>query len=180
MIKAKEVSIKNIVVFLAFSFVVSAGYFIVRPRLTTAVNTPVFMGEEILVQRGVKAVTAVKGITAVRTERAVTAVKATTAPMPTPKVAAPLPIIPPAVTFKVLPEYPASALEKSLGGMVVLSVYVGLNGQPEKIETKVSSGIAEMDGSAAKAVSQWRFNPASRGGTAMASWFEVPVRFEIK
>jgi protein TonB len=171
MIKAKEVSIKNIVVFLAFSFVVSAGYFIARPRLTTAVNTPVFIGEEVVVQRGVKAVTAV---------RTGSAVKVVTAPVVPPKVAAPLPIIPPAVTFKVLPEYPASALEKSLEGMVVLSVYVGLNGQPEKIETKVSSGIAGMDGSAAKAVSQWRFNPASQGGTAIASWFEIPVRFVIR
>jgi TonB family protein len=168
MIKAKEVSVKNVLVFLAFSLAVSAGYFIARPHVVTSKSIPVFIGEEVVVHKAVR-VAYVKA----------SATKAETVPMPTPKVAAPLPIVPPSITYKVLPVYPTTALEKGLGGMVLLSVYVGLTGQPERIETRTSSGIKELDDSAAKAVSQWRFSPAAQGGTALASWFEVPVRFQI-
>lgn len=169
MIKAKEVSVKNVVVFLAFSLAVSAGYFIARPHAVASKNIPVFIGEEVVVHKAVRVATVIAS-----------AAKAETAPMPTPKIAAPLPIIPPSITFKVFPIYPSMALEKGQEGMVLLSVYVNLGGQPERIETKASSGVSELDESAVKAVSQWHFNPASQGGSAMASWFEIPVRFEIK
>lgn len=180
MIKAKEVSLKNIAVLLAFSLVVSAGYFVSKSHMASSKNVPIFMGEEIIVKKAEKAKTAVmaeKAITAVKAE---TIVKAQAAPLPAPKVAVPLPIVPPSITFKVLPVYPASALEKGREGIALLSVYVGLSGQPEKIEVKTSSGIAELDDSALKAVSQWKFSPAAQGGQALASWFEIPVRFELK
>ena len=84
------------------------------------------------------------------------------------------------VALKVLPVYPASALEKNLSGTVLLAVYVGMNGQPEKIETRSTSGIAELDEAARTAVAQWKFAPATQGGMALISWFEVPVRFAIR
>ena len=178
MIKAKEVSVKNVVVFLAFSLAVSAGYFIARPHVVTSKSIPVFIGEEVVVH---KSATSVKAVTAVRVASVkASATRAETAPMPTPKIAAPLPIVPPSITFKVLPAYPVTALENRSEGTVLLSVYVGLTGQPERIETKTSSGIQELDDSATNAVSQWKFSPAAQGGAALASWFEIPVRFEIK
>ncbi len=181
MIKAKEVSVKNIVVFMVFALAVTAGYYLTRPRVTTPKSVPVFMGEEIVVNRAIKADKAFMIEKAVRVERALKverAINVQTAPMP--KFVAPLPIVPPSITFKVLPAYPSTALEKNLQGMVLLSVYVGLSGQPERIETRTSSGIAELDDSAARAVSQWKFAPATQGGAALSSWFEVPVRFELK
>lgn len=165
MIKAKEIFLTNIALLLAFSVVLSAGYFITRPHPVARTSAPVFIGEEVVVHKAVKALTITKAVSL---------------PQPAPQIAVPLPIIPPAVTYKVLPAYPLAALDKGLTGSVILSVYIGLGGQPEKIETKVSSGVAELDAAAAQAVSQWKFSPALQGGAALASWFEIPVRFEVK
>jgi len=174
MIKAKEVSLKNIVLFLIFALALSAGYFMARPQAAKIKSVPIFMGEEIVVQRADRAATAVKIVTAAKVARVAEA------PAPQPKVITLLPIIPPSINFKVLPAYPSSVLEKGLEGIVLLSVYVVLNGLPEKIETKLSSGIYELDETARSAVAQWKFSPASQGGAPLASWFEVPVRFTIK
>jgi len=128
------------------------------------------MGEEVVVQK------AGKVSTAAITEKVV---KATAMPVLPTKIATPLPLIPPSITYKVFPAYPAAALEQGKEGIVILSIFVGLGGQPGKIETKTSSGIAELDNSASAAVAQWKFSPAAQGGQAIASWFEVPVRFVI-
>jgi len=165
MIKAKEMTMKNMVVYLVAAMALSAVYYVSRQAALTS-SSLVFMGDEVVVQQAIKVVTAEKAAATV------------TAPIPQPQVA-PLPIVPPAIAFKVLPVYPSSALEKNLAGTVLLSVYVGLNGQPGKIDTKISSGIAELDESARAAVAQWKFSPAMQGSAALASWFEVPVRFEI-
>lgn len=168
MIRAKEVSAKNIVIFLMLSLAATAGFYLTRPRVTAAKSAPVFFGEEVIVQRAATAAVAKTAATVVAS------------PVVPPKVAASLPIVPPSITFKVLPVYPAAALEKGREGAVLLSVYVGPAGVPEKVEMRTSSGISELDDAAAKAVSQWRFSPATQGGTALASWLEIPVRFQIK
>ena len=164
MIKAKEMTMKNMAIYLIAAMALSAVYYVARPQVASTSTSLVFMGDEVVVQRA---------ITAIREEKAVTA------PMPQPQVMAPLPIVPPAIAFKVLPVYPSSALENNLAGTVLLSVYVGASGQTEKIETKTSSGVAELDEAARAAVTQWKFSPAMQGSAGLASWFEVPVRFEI-
>jgi protein TonB len=175
MIKAKDISLNNLVIFLVLSLAISVLMFIPKLQVASTKNLPVFMGEEVVVQK------AGKVSTAAITEKAITekAVKATAMPVLPPKIATPLPLIPPSITYKVFPAYPAAALEQGKEGIVILSVFVGLGGQPGKIETKTSSGIAELDNSASAAVAQWKFSPASQGGQAIASWFEVPVRFVI-
>jgi protein TonB len=178
MIKAKELTVKNLAIYLIMASVMLAAYFVGKSYNVSKTSVPVFMGEEIVVQNGVKAVMAVKGEVAVKAEKAVTAIKAET--MPTPKTAGPLPIVPPTIAFKVLPIYPSSALEKGLEGITVLSAYVGLDGRPGKIETKISSGVTALDEAAVNAVAQWKFNAANQGGSVLASWFEIPVRFAIK
>jgi len=135
------------------------------------------MGEEVVVHKTVLAHMAVKAYTVGKAE---TAAKATVLPAPLPKAINPLPLIPPTILSKVMPIYPQTALEKGMEGIVILSVYVGLNGQPQKIETKISSGISELNDSASTAVAQWKFSPAAQSGQAIASWFEVPVRFVLK
>ena len=179
MIKAKEVSVKNIVVFLVFSFAISAGYFLARPHTAMTKSVPVFMGEEVVISRPLSAAVAEKAATAGSVSKAQTAVKVQTAPAPQPK-ATPLPIVPPAIILKVLPSYPEAMLGQGLQGTVLLSVYVGLSGKAEKIEVKTSSGFGELDQSAQEALAQWKFSPASQGGVSLASWFEVPVKFVIK
>lgn len=148
---------------------IAVSYLISRPALFVRQGSmPVFMGEEITIQKtGVKAVTAVK------------AVKAESTPIPQPIAAAPLPILPPSISYRVLPQYPVSALEQGLQGTAILSIYVGLGGAAERVDIKSSSGALELDKSAVSAVSKWKFSPATRGGAAVASRLELPVRFEI-
>jgi protein TonB len=168
--KAKTVSLVAMGMILVAAIAVS--YLISRPALFVSQKSmPVFMGEEVVIH---KAVTAVKAKTVVK------AAKAVSSPMPQPKVATPLPILPPRISYRVLPNYPVSALEQGLEGTAVLSIYVGLSGDPKQVEVKSSSGVAELDQSAATAVSQWKFAPATQGGKAIASWFELPVSFKIK
>lgn len=170
MIKAKEVSLQNLAFYLTLSLVAAAGVVAFRPHQIVSQSAPVFYGEEVTVQTAAKPTVLVKAQSAAKTI-------STPAPV---SPALPLPIVPPAVTFKVLPAYPASALEQGVEGTVLLSVYVGLSGKAEQVETKLSSGVKELDAAAINAVSQWTFSPASQAGTALASWFEVPVRFELK
>jgi TonB family protein len=163
------------------------GYFIAKTAIfENKRDLPVFIGEGIFVRDGAEVV---KGKQAVKTtmkiRRAVQAKqtadisKSVDQPLPQPKVATPLPILPPKISYKVLPQYPASALQKGLQGTTILSIYIGASGKPENIEVRSSSGISELDKSAVYAVSQWEFNPATQGGRAISSSFEVPVRFVI-
>jgi TonB family protein len=165
MMKTKTLSLISIAAVLTAAVMVS--YLMTRPALFVKESSiPIFMGEELIIQKAA--------------EKTVTAVKVQSVPAPVPKVAAPLPILPPRVSYRVLPEYPVSALQQGLQGTAILSIYVGLSGAAERVELKSSSGVAELDRSAVAAVSEWKFNPAIRGGAAIASWFEVPVRFAIK
>jgi periplasmic protein TonB len=167
MFKAKEITLRDLTVYLVLSLVAVAGVVLFRPhQFVTSQSAPLFMGEEVVVRQTAKAVPVSRAITA-----------AQVVPPAAPVVP---PIVPPVITAKILPEYPAAALEQGLTGTVVLAVYVGLGGQAEKVETKLSSGVAAFDDAAVKAIAQWRFSPATQGGGALASWFEVPVRFAIK
>jgi TonB family protein len=179
MFKAKEVSLQNIAVYLTLSLVAAAGVVMFRPHQIVSQSAPIFMGEEVTVSKTVAltpAVSLAKPAT-VSMAKDSTVVKVVPAPQPQ---AVPLPIVPPSIASSVLPVYPAKALADGTEGLVLLSVYVGLTGQPEKIETKTSSGYTELDAAAAQAVAQWKFFSATQGGAALGSWFEIPVRFVIK
>ncbi|MCU0640663.1 MAG: energy transducer TonB [Candidatus Margulisbacteria bacterium] len=164
----KSLTVQNIGVGLLVILAAAALLYWPKP-LAVARTAPVFYGEEVTVRTTAAPVVLINA----------QPIAAATVPAPVSPVA-PLPIVPPSVTVKVLPQYPASALEQGGQGTVLLSVNIGLTGQAEQVETKQSSGLAELDRAAVKAVSQWTFSPATQGGTALASWFEVPVRFELK
>lgn len=139
----------------AFSLYIST-----RPK--AAISAPIFVYEEVVVHR------------------TAAPVKSAALPVPVKPVSLPLPVLPPQIISQVLPEYPAEALKAGTEGLVMVQAYIGMSGAAEKVEVKTSSGNTELDQSASRAVAQWRFSPASQGGTALASWFEVPVRFSIK
>ncbi len=167
---ANKVSWQNIALYLAILLAIGTSFYSVRPRHYVSLNAPVFMSEEFTVTQAAKPAP----LTVVNPKAAVIA-----APAPRP-TAAPLPIIPPSIASRVLPVYPESALKKGVEGIILLSVYVNMAGQPEKIVTHTSSGNADLDASAIRAVSKWKFFSATQGGQAMPSWFELPVRFVIK
>jgi protein TonB len=179
MFKAKEVSLQNIAVYLTLSLIAAAGVVMFRPHQVISSSAPIFMSEEVTVH---KTATAAPAVTLAKPAVVTVAKDATVVrvvPAPQPNVV-PLPIVPPSIASSVLPIYPAKALADGTEGLVLLSAYVGLTGRPEKIETKTTSGYAELDTAAVQAVSQWKFFSASQGGQALGSWFEIPVRFVIK
>ena len=170
---------KNMVLVAVGMILVSAiivGYLVAKPiGFAQKKEAPIFWGEEIAVQS--KSATLIGQKVSPKASAVVRATKVIGAtPTPQPKV---LPIFPPSISYSVLPEYPVSALQKGLAGTTVLSIYVGLQGKPEMIKVKTSSGVSELDRAASLAVSKWQFSPAMQGGAAIASWFEVPVSFVI-
>lgn len=163
--KTKTMSLVTLGIILVAAVAVS--YLVSRPMAMEREKVvPVFMGGELTVPNKIV--------------KPISLTKVISAPIPQPEISAPLPIVPPGISYRVLPQYPASALKQGLEGVTVLSVYIGLNGTIQNVGVKSSSGVAELDQSAMAAVSQWKFNPASQGGTALASWFELPVRFTLQ
>ena len=78
------------------------------------------------------------------------------------------------------PAYPALSRRMGEEGKVVLRVFVSYDGRPKQIELKTSSGSPRLDVAAQSAVAHWRFVPAKRGETALASWVLVPIVFSLK
>jgi TonB family protein len=166
--KTKVISIQGISISLMISLAVSLGLYLVRHQPVVSRTLPQFMTTEISL---------VKPVTQARVEsKPVTVIAAPVQPA----TVAPLPIIPPTIMAQVLPEYPTSLLAQGLSGTTLLSIQVGLSGQPERVEVKQSSGVALFDQAAIKAAELWRFSPAMQGSLAIASCFEVPIRFEVK
>jgi len=77
------------------------------------------------------------------------------------------------------PVYPEVARRRGQQGRVLLQVNVSANGTPVDVTVAQSSGFASLDDAALRAVEQWRFVPATRGGTAVPALAEVPVRFRL-
>jgi len=170
MIKEKE-WIGYIAVFLVLAVALTL-YAALRPK--AVVQSPTFVYEEIVVSKAIKADKAIKSDRAERSIRAEKAVRMEKG------ISAPLPIVPPRVISQIWPEYPVSALIKGIEGLVLVQAYIGIGGNAERVEVKISSGYPELDEAAIKAVSSWRFAPAMQGNAALASWFEVPIRFRLR
>lgn len=77
------------------------------------------------------------------------------------------------------PEYPATAKSREWQGKVVLRVQVSAEGLSNGIKVEKSSGYDMLDESAIAAVKHWRFIPAKRGETAVASSVLVPIDFSL-
>jgi protein TonB len=78
------------------------------------------------------------------------------------------------------PPYPLAARRRGIEGRVLLSAHVSAEGVCTEVRLTRSSGHALLDESAANTVNRWRFLPARRGETAVASWVDVPVSFRLE
>ena len=93
----------------------------------------------------------------------------------------PATIVQPQLVHQVDPEYPPS--ERGKGGgpsdhVSLVGMTVDRNGVPQHVHV-VRSGGEAFDANATKAVSQYRFKPAMRGGAAIAADITVSVDFQI-
>jgi protein TonB len=115
-------------------------------------------------------------------------------PAPAPAKAAPAKAAPPAAApkesftpatqganygYNPKPKYPSIARSRGWTGKVVLSVRVSASGESEGVSVSQSSGHDVLDDAAVAAVEGWRFVPAKRGDTAVASTVQVPINFKL-
>jgi periplasmic protein TonB len=86
---------------------------------------------------------------------------------------------PPAAVDTPPPTYPEALACAGVGGTVQLRVNVGTDGRIGQVEVQQSSGNADLDAVAAKAVRAWKFRPAMQAGTPIAKWIAVPMTFHV-
>lgn len=78
------------------------------------------------------------------------------------------------------PEYPPVAKSRGWTGKVLLRVQVSAEGLSNGVAVEQSSGHEMLDDAAVEAVKQWRFIPAKRGETPVASSVIVPIIFTLR
>ena len=78
------------------------------------------------------------------------------------------------------PDYPENARAKGWEGTVRLQILVNTDGRVEDVRIVASSGYAELDQTAQRAVRSWRFSPALKNGSPIAAWATVPVVFDLR
>ena len=76
--------------------------------------------------------------------------------------------------------YPSLARRRNLEGTLLLRVLVDADGHVGEIQLVRSSGHGILDRWAQKSVSRWQFKPATRNGTPIDFWVEVPVVFKLQ
>ncbi|RYY75601.1 MAG: energy transducer TonB [Gammaproteobacteria bacterium] len=109
-------------------------------------------------------------------------------PSPVPDVekpveAAPAPVVPPQADASQLnnpaPSYPQTSRRLKEEGVVLLEILVKADGTLGEMRLKKSSGYARLDEAAQRAVKNWHFLPAKRGGEAIDYWYELPIEFSL-
>lgn len=79
-----------------------------------------------------------------------------------------------------IPTYPAVSKRMGEQGKVVLRVFIGTDGLPQKIELNRSSGFERLDRQAQDTVARWKFVPGKRNGVPEAMWYLVPINFVLE
>ena len=79
------------------------------------------------------------------------------------------------------PHYPLASRRLGEKGLVVVKLCVNEQGIVEETGLSKSSGFQNLDQSALKALSQWRFNPIASNSTDLFSQcFQTPVQFTLE
>ncbi|MFT4046729.1 MAG: energy transducer TonB [Solimonas sp.] len=77
------------------------------------------------------------------------------------------------------PEYPASAERLQQEGQVILGFQIDAQGRVLDQRVDKSSGYAQLDNAAAKALGRCRFAPATLGGVAQTAWTQVRFTWKL-
>lgn len=80
----------------------------------------------------------------------------------------------------ILQEYPRELREAGIGATTVVYVYVNEEGRVENQLVKESSGDAEVDSAALRAVRVAGFSPARYRDRNVAMWVEFPITFRAR
>jgi protein TonB len=77
------------------------------------------------------------------------------------------------------PDYPAFERNQAREGVAVVRVLVGTNGRVTAVEPVRATSDAFFEATKRRALSKWRFRPATRDGVAVESWRVMTVRFTM-
>lgn len=75
------------------------------------------------------------------------------------------------------PQYPIELACQGIGGTSTLKVVIAATGTPSQVAQVTSSGNAQLDEQAKKAVEGWEFKAATRNGQTVPTTIQVPVSF---
>ena len=87
---------------------------------------------------------------------------------------------PPRPSRSIRPVYPLRARQRREEGDVTLQFSVSETGLPGQVRVVVSSGSADLDGAAERAVRSARFEPAKRGLAPVASTVRQTLSFRLR
>lgn len=87
---------------------------------------------------------------------------------------------PPRPKRTIRPEYPKGARQRGEQGDVVVEMLVNAEGTVDGASVVVSSGFAELDDAALRAVRSARFTPAKSGRRSVASTARITLNFKLK
>ena len=85
---------------------------------------------------------------------------------------------PPVVLSRVDPEYSEEARHKKLSGEVEVGLIVDKKGRPRNVHVVRGVGMG-LDENAVRSVRGYRFQPATKGGTAVPVEITIEVNFQI-
>lgn len=105
-------------------------------------------------------------------------VAAMTPPLAAASVVPPQPI--PGLASNRKPDYPLAARMRGQQGRVVLRVEVSAAGAPLSVKILSTSGHVILDKAALAAVEEWRFQPATKGGSPVVGAYDVPINFRLE
>lgn len=77
------------------------------------------------------------------------------------------------------PTYPEAERRIERPGRVVVRVLVGTDGRVKAIERVSATSDSFFEATRRRALSHWRFQPATRDGVAQESWYRMSVTFTI-
>jgi periplasmic protein TonB len=85
---------------------------------------------------------------------------------------------PPQVISKAEPTYPEAARKARMEGVVILEAIITAQGNVEDVKV-LKSVNPLLDASAVRAVSQWRYKPATLNGRAVRVYLTVTITFNL-
>ena len=87
-------------------------------------------------------------------------------------------VLAPKVIKKSEPQYTKRARHDKIQGNVLIDLIIGANGRPKNI--RIQKSLApDLDKQAARSVSSWRFDPATRSGKPVSVQAKVEVHFRL-
>ena len=87
-------------------------------------------------------------------------------------------LVAPSVLYKVEPEFSDEARKAKYQGTVLLTIEVGEDGKPHKLQVLRGLGLG-LDEKAIEAVSRWKFKPALRNGHPVRAAATIEVNFRL-